>query len=84
MRANKIVQYLDVYVPGNVKPTDSVPVLAWWFGGGKDGFTTGNSAGLIQSSDKPIIYVASNYRWVSAHLFLLFFYLFESCTEDRF
>ncbi|CAZ86417.1 unnamed protein product [Tuber melanosporum] len=57
--------YLDVYVPASVNPGDDVPVLTWVYGGGyaigsKEMW--GDPARLIQSADKPIIYVSMNYR----------------------
>ncbi|PWW76636.1 alpha/beta-hydrolase [Tuber magnatum] len=57
--------FLDVYVPGSLKPGDDAPVLVWVYGGGyiigsKEMW--GDPARLIQSADEPMIYVSINYR----------------------
>lgn len=60
--------FLDVSVPtqifANAGKTQGAPVLVWIYGGG---YTTGdksfyNPSGLIQRSNKGIVYVALNYR----------------------
>jgi len=62
------LQFLDVYVPSGVKPSDNVPVLVWIYGGGyvlgsKDDVYM-NPLGLFRTAGKPMIFVALNYRYV--------------------
>ena len=59
-------QFLDVYAPTGVKPGDDVPVLVWIYGGA---YTVGskddaymNPSGLFRTAQKPVIFVALNYR----------------------
>jgi hypothetical protein len=62
--------FLDVYVPDNVKPDDSVPVLQWFTGsafafGSKEMFLS--PLGLFDAMDEEskFILVANNYRSVN-------------------
>ena len=59
-------QFLDVYVPTGVKPGDDVPVLVWIYGGayilGSKNDAYMNPSGLFRTAQKPMIFVALNYR----------------------
>jgi carboxylesterase type B len=54
-----------VFVPEGVKPTDSVPVLAWWYGGAYvigEKSLSGSPGALLENTAEPMIVVAANYR----------------------
>lgn len=61
--------FLDVYVPDNVKPGDSVPVLHFFVGSGfafgsKDIFVLPNGLFDVTDDENKFIFVANNYRYV--------------------
>jgi carboxylesterase type B len=62
--------FLDVYVPDNVKPDDSVPVLQWFTGsafafGSKEMFLSPLGLFDAMDEDSKFILVANNYRSVN-------------------